>query len=116
MPSVVIEMSTLPIADKKRARMRLARAGWTALDCPISGTAVRLKERDEVATLGRKLFDEIAARVPAKIGKKAMAWKELFAFITDDPLVVLGTRGDDPKSFRKRHPGDGCRRERRVSG
>ena len=42
---VVVEMSTLPIADKKRARLRLARSGWIALDCPISGTAVRLKER-----------------------------------------------------------------------
>lgn len=34
--------------------------------------AVRLKERAEVAEIGRKLFDEIAARVPAKIGKKAI--------------------------------------------
>ena len=34
--------------------------------------AVRLKEREEIASLGRKLFDEIAARVPAKIGKKAI--------------------------------------------
>ena len=38
-------MSTLPIPDKVRARARLARAGWTALDCPISGTAARLKDR-----------------------------------------------------------------------
>jgi len=35
--------------------------------------SVRLKERDEVAEIGRKLFDQIAARVPAKIGKKAIA-------------------------------------------
>ncbi|MGV2497249.1 RelA/SpoT family protein [Pelagerythrobacter aerophilus] len=34
--------------------------------------AVRLKERAEVAEIGSKLFDEIAARVPAKIGKKAI--------------------------------------------
>lgn len=33
--------------------------------------AVRLKERAEVAEIGKKMFDEIAARVPAKIGKKA---------------------------------------------
>ena len=33
--------------------------------------AVRLKERAEVAEIGKKLFDEIALRVPAKIGKKA---------------------------------------------
>jgi GTP pyrophosphokinase len=34
--------------------------------------AVRLKERDEVATIGKKLFEEIADRVPARIGKKAI--------------------------------------------
>ncbi len=43
--TIVIETSTLPIADKQRARARLARSGAIALDCPISGTAVRLKER-----------------------------------------------------------------------
>jgi L-threonate 2-dehydrogenase len=42
---IVVEMSTLPISDKRRARADLARAGWTALDCPISGTAVRLRNR-----------------------------------------------------------------------
>jgi len=42
---IVIEMSTLPLADKERARRRLAKAGIVALDCPVSGTAVRLKER-----------------------------------------------------------------------
>ena len=40
----VIETSTLPIADKERARASLARAGIALLDCPISGTARRLKE------------------------------------------------------------------------
>jgi GTP pyrophosphokinase len=34
--------------------------------------AVRLKERAEVAEIGAKLFDDIAARTPAKIGKKAV--------------------------------------------
>jgi len=42
---ILIEMSTLPLADKERARRRLAKAGVAALDCPVSGTAVRLKER-----------------------------------------------------------------------
>ena len=41
---IVIETSTLPIADKERARRCLRRAGIALLDCPISGTAVRLKE------------------------------------------------------------------------
>ena len=34
--------------------------------------AVRLKERAEIAELGAKLFDEIAERVPAEIGRKAV--------------------------------------------
>ena len=42
--TIVIETSTLPIADKERARQSLARVGITLLDCPISGTARRLKE------------------------------------------------------------------------
>ena len=41
---VVIEMSTLPIADKQRARAQVERAGGVLLDCPVSGTAVRMKE------------------------------------------------------------------------
>ncbi|MEM7666324.1 MAG: bifunctional (p)ppGpp synthetase/guanosine-3',5'-bis(diphosphate) 3'-pyrophosphohydrolase [Pseudomonadota bacterium] len=34
--------------------------------------SVRLKEHAEVAAIGVKLFDEIATRVPARIGKKAI--------------------------------------------
>ncbi|MBH5321936.1 RelA/SpoT family protein [Aurantiacibacter sediminis] len=34
--------------------------------------AVRLKEREEVAEIGRKLFEEIADRLPTKVGKKAI--------------------------------------------
>ena len=35
--------------------------------------AVRAKEFDEVATIGRALFAQIAERLPAKVGKKAIA-------------------------------------------
>jgi 3-hydroxyisobutyrate dehydrogenase-like beta-hydroxyacid dehydrogenase len=41
---IVIETSTLPLADKLRAMKHLQRAGIAVLDCPISGTAVRMKE------------------------------------------------------------------------
>ncbi|WP_114521713.1 bifunctional (p)ppGpp synthetase/guanosine-3',5'-bis(diphosphate) 3'-pyrophosphohydrolase [Altererythrobacter sp. ZODW24] len=34
--------------------------------------AVRQKEREETAAIGRKLFEEITTRLPAKIGKKAI--------------------------------------------
>jgi len=43
-PLIVIETSTLTLDDKQRAREALARAGAQTLDCPISGTAVRMKE------------------------------------------------------------------------
>ena len=43
-PLIVIETSTLTIADKERAQMALALAGAQTLDCPISGTAVRMRE------------------------------------------------------------------------
>ena len=42
---IVIETSTLPIADKGQAAALLRPAGFTVLDCPISGTAARMKER-----------------------------------------------------------------------
>lgn len=40
---VVVETSTLTLADKERAQQALAEAGAQTLDCPISGTAVRMK-------------------------------------------------------------------------
>ena len=42
---IVIETSTLPMADKEACAAALRRAGMTTLDCPISGTAARMKER-----------------------------------------------------------------------
>ena len=41
----IIETSTLPLADKDAAANALTHAGHTVLDCPISGTAARMKER-----------------------------------------------------------------------
>jgi 3-hydroxyisobutyrate dehydrogenase-like beta-hydroxyacid dehydrogenase len=42
---IVIETSTLPLSDKEDAYKKLKRKGLDVLDCPISGTAVRMKER-----------------------------------------------------------------------
>ena len=54
--------------------------------------AVRLKERDEVAVIGSKLFDEIATRVPARIGKKAIraAVERLGMDEPDDLMFAIG--------------------------
>jgi 3-hydroxyisobutyrate dehydrogenase-like beta-hydroxyacid dehydrogenase len=43
---VVAELSTLPIAAKEAARRRLADAGITLLDCPLSGTGAQAVDRD----------------------------------------------------------------------
>jgi 3-hydroxyisobutyrate dehydrogenase-like beta-hydroxyacid dehydrogenase len=43
---IVIETSTLPIADKEAARKRLASAGVTLLDCPLSGTGAQARVKD----------------------------------------------------------------------
>ena len=43
---IIIETSTLPLDDKVRAAALLKRAGHAVLDCPISGTAARMKDRD----------------------------------------------------------------------
>jgi L-threonate 2-dehydrogenase len=45
---IVIETSTLPIEVKEAARKRLARAGITLLDCPLSGTGAQAKVKDLV--------------------------------------------------------------------
>ena len=42
---IVIETSTLPMADKDACADALRKLGITTLDAPISGTAVRIKER-----------------------------------------------------------------------
>ena len=47
-PQYVIETSTLPIAVKDEARLRLARVRTTLLDCPISGTGAQARTGDVV--------------------------------------------------------------------
>ena len=42
---IVIETSTLPLADKQAAAKALTKQSRTMLDCPISGTAARMKDR-----------------------------------------------------------------------
>ena len=47
-PRIVIELSTLTIADKLRFEAILRQAGHIALDCPLSGTGAQAKKRDLV--------------------------------------------------------------------
>jgi putative dehydrogenase len=43
---IVVELSTLSLADKLRFEATLAKAGHIALDCPLSGTGAQAKTRD----------------------------------------------------------------------
>ena len=54
--------------------------------------AVRLKERAEIAEIGTKLFEEIAAKVPARIGKKArrLAVERLELMDEEDMMFAIG--------------------------
>ena len=45
---IVVELSTLSIADKLRFEALLKKAGHVALDCPLSGTGAQAKIRDLV--------------------------------------------------------------------
>ena len=45
---IVVEASTLPIEAKQAARRRLAAAGLTLLDCPVSGTGAQARDKDIV--------------------------------------------------------------------
>jgi L-threonate 2-dehydrogenase len=45
---IVVELSTLKIADKLRFEEILAKAGHIALDCPLSGTGAQARTRDLV--------------------------------------------------------------------
>src|SRR5882757_7825370 len=47
-PRIVVELSTLTIADKLRFEAILKQAGHIALDCPLSGTGAQAKNRDLV--------------------------------------------------------------------
>ncbi len=55
--------------------------------------SVRLKEREEVAEIGQKLFDEMAERLPTKVGKKAMkqAAERLEFESVEDLMYAIGS-------------------------
>lgn len=55
--------------------------------------AVRQKEREELAAIGRKLFDEIVERLPSQVGKKAVtaAVKRLGFAREDEMMAAIGT-------------------------
>ena len=89
--------------------------------------AVRAKEREETAAIGIKLFEEIASRLPGKIGKKAVkdAVKRLKLEDEEALMVAIGTaKIDDRQVLEALVPGstkdlpdpdDWPRQERAIS-
>lgn len=70
--------------------------------------AVRAKERQEVAAIGAKLFDEVVARLPSKIGKKAVkdAVKRLGLASETELMIAIGTaKLDDRQVMEALMPG-----------
>jgi len=64
---IVIETSTLPIAAKEKARKRLAKAGVTLLDCPLSGTGAQAKTGDLVV-FGSGISSQYRKTIPVLKG------------------------------------------------
>jgi guanosine-3',5'-bis(diphosphate) 3'-pyrophosphohydrolase len=70
--------------------------------------AVRAKEREEIAAIGRKLFEEIVERLPSKIGKKAVkdAVKRLGLGSETELMIAIGTaKLDDRQVMEALVPG-----------
>jgi len=82
-PPIVIETSTLTMADKNLCAKTLKSVGISVLDCPISGTAVRMKDRAWT----------IFASGPKAAYKKALPVLEVFT----DNVPYVGVFGNGTK-------------------
>ncbi|MDP3906478.1 bifunctional (p)ppGpp synthetase/guanosine-3',5'-bis(diphosphate) 3'-pyrophosphohydrolase [Novosphingobium sp.] len=70
--------------------------------------AVRAKEKQEIAAIGRQLFDQIVEHLPSKIGKKAVrdAVKRLGLTSEEELMVAIGTaKLDDRQVMEALVPG-----------
>jgi putative dehydrogenase len=80
---VVVETSTLPLADKSYIHERLAAINIEVMDCPISGTAVRMQDR--------------AWTVFASGSKKAFKSVEPILKVFTDNVPYVGAYGNGTK-------------------
>ena len=70
--------------------------------------AVRAKEKQEIAAIGRQLFDQIVSHLPSRIGKKAVreAVKRLGLTSEEELMVAIGTaKLDDRQVMEALIPG-----------
>lgn len=86
-PAIVMETSTLSLADKERARDLLAARGATLLDTPLSGTSAQARERD-VVVLASGEPDAVRRAAPVFEGF-ARAWHDLGPFGAGTKLKLV---------------------------
>jgi 3-hydroxyisobutyrate dehydrogenase/glyoxylate/succinic semialdehyde reductase len=113
-PRIVVELSTLTIADKIRFETILKKAGHIALDCPLSGTGAQAKNRDLIVyasgdsnAIGQcmRLFADFA-RQSADLGKYGNGSRMKFVanhlvaihnVATAEAMILAERAGLDPK-------------------
>jgi GTP pyrophosphokinase len=98
------------IIKSRRASPQLAWLGFVVTGKARAAIrrAVRAKEREEIAAIGTKLFEEIVGRLPGKIGKKAIkdAVKRLKLDNEEELMVRIGTaKLDDRQVMEALVPG-----------
>ena len=113
---IVVELSTLSIADKLRFKSMLEDAGHVALDCPLSGTGAQARLRDlivyasgdsEAIAKCSSLFADFA-RQSADLGQYGNGSRMKFIanhlvaihnVATAEAMVLAQRAGLDPKQF-----------------
>jgi L-threonate 2-dehydrogenase len=113
-PRIVVELSTLTIADKVRFESILRTAGHVALDCPLSGTGAQAKNRDLIVYASgdssaiaqcMKLFSDFAKQ-SADLGKYGNGSRMKFVanhlvaihnVATAEAMILAERAGLDPK-------------------
>ena len=113
-PRIVVELSTLSIADKLRFESILKKAGHIALDCPLSGTGAQAKNRDLIVYASgdsnaiaqcMQLFSDFA-RQSADLGKFGNGSRMKFVanhlvaihnVATAEAMILAERAGLDPK-------------------
>jgi 3-hydroxyisobutyrate dehydrogenase/glyoxylate/succinic semialdehyde reductase len=113
-PRIVVELSTLTLADKLRFETILKKAGHIALDCPLSGTGAQARNRDLVVyasgdsdAIARcaELFSDFAKQ-SADLGKYGNGSRMKFVanhlvaihnVATAEAMILAERAGLDPK-------------------
>jgi 3-hydroxyisobutyrate dehydrogenase/glyoxylate/succinic semialdehyde reductase len=111
---IVIELSTLALADKLRFEAILKKAGHVALDCPLSGTGAQAKNRDLIVYASgdsnaiaqcKSLFADFAKQ-SADLGKYGNGSRMKFVanhlvaihnVATAEAMILAERAGLDPK-------------------